>query len=249
MEAKAKANPNQPRAAVPINNTLEKHLATYMAVAAATGVGVLALAQPSDAEIVYTATNQVLNTISDRVTVDFDKDGVTDLSFGFVGRGYGAALFAYAASQNHFMSGYNGAAQVLPWGKRIGQKGSFNDSVIFLAGANYHFGSCVTYGGYWVGKKGFYLGVQFSSGGETHYGWVRLSIVGPCTTGGNDLLTGYAYETIPNKPIIAGKTSGFAAADTRAQYVFPAPSNQPSLGMLAFGTDGLNIWRRKEEEA
>ena len=52
MEAKAKANPNQPRATAPINNTLEKHLATYMTVAVATGVGVLALAQPSEAEIV-----------------------------------------------------------------------------------------------------------------------------------------------------------------------------------------------------
>jgi hypothetical protein len=78
---------------------------------------------------------------------------------------------------------------------------------------------------------------------------VRLSIVPVCTNGGSDLITGYAYETIPNKPIIAGKTSGFAVADTHYNGLLPAPSRQPSLGMLAVGTDGLNIWRREEEAA
>jgi hypothetical protein len=52
MEAKAKAKPNQPRAEAPINNTLENHLANYITAAVATGVGILAMAQPSPAEIV-----------------------------------------------------------------------------------------------------------------------------------------------------------------------------------------------------
>jgi hypothetical protein len=163
----SKANQKQPRAAAPISSTLEKHLATYMMVAAATGVGILALAQPAEAEIVYTATNQVLNG-RDQVTVDFDNNGVTDMSFHLSSRGYGTALFA-EAGQNHFMNGFS-AGQVLPWGKRIGPKGSFSAQAVFLAGANHHFGSCVTYGGYWVNKKGFYLGVQFSIGSEIHFG-------------------------------------------------------------------------------
>jgi hypothetical protein len=243
MEAKAKQK--QPRAAARISSTLEKRLATYMTVAAATGVGVLALAAPSEAEIVYTATNQVLNG-RNLVTVDFNNDGITDMSFQFLSRGYGAVLSAHAG-QNHFMNGYS-AAQVLPWGKRIGPMGSFNAQNVFLEGANYHFGSCVSYGGDWVNKKGFYLGVQFSTGSEIHYGWVRLSISAPCKTGGNDLLTGYAYETIPNKPIIAGKTSGPV---THVQYneLSPARSQRPTLGMLALGTDGLSVWRREEEAA
>lgn len=242
----AKANPKQPRAAARIDSTLEKHLAAYMMVAAAAGVGVLALAPSADAEIVYNATNQVLNG-RNLVTVDFNNDGVTDLSFHLSSRGYGTALSAHAG-QNHFMSGYY-AAEVLPWGKRIGPAGIFSANNVFLAGANHHFGSCATYGGFWVNKKGFYLGVQFSIGSEIHYGWVRLSIVPVCTNGGSDLLTGYAYETIPNKPIIAGKTSGFAVADSHYDDFVPARSQQPSLGMLALGADGLSIWRREEEAA
>ena len=239
------ANQKQPRAVAPISSTLEKHLATYMMVAAAAGVGVLALAQPSEAEIVYTATNQAL-VGRDQVTVDFDNDGVTDLTFSFHSQGYGAELLA-RAGQNHLLNGYS-AGQVLPWGKRIGPTGSFQANTVFLEGANYHFGTCVSYGGDWVNKRGFYLGVQFSNASGTHYGWVRLTITGPCTTG-KELLTGYAYETIPNKPIIAGKTSGFAVADIHYNDLHPAPSQDPTLGMLALGRDGLSIWRREEDAA
>src|SRR5271165_4620044 len=228
-----KVNQQQPRAVAPINSTLEKHLASYMTVAAATGVGVFALAMPSEAEIVYTPTNQVLNS-RNLVTVDFNNDGVTDLSFHISSRGYGSELLAFGG-QNHFMNGYS-AGQVLPWGKRIGPAGSFGAKDVFLAGANHHFGSCVTYGGYWVNKRGFYLGVQFSIGSEIHYGWVRLSIVPVCTNGGSDLITGYAYETIPNKPIIAGKTSGPAVSDAVESDQFLAPFHRPaSLGALALG--------------
>ena len=52
-----------------------------------------------------------------------------------------------------------------------------------------------------------YLGIMFQIKGKPHYGWARLNVSG----GGGSLggvLTGYAYETIPNKPIIAGKTKG-----------------------------------------
>jgi hypothetical protein len=67
------------------------------------------------------------------------------------------------------------------------------------------------------------------------------------------LLTGYAYETIPNKPIITGKTKGpdDGANDDPgpgASVANPIPEiPQPaSLGALAMGSSGLSIWRRKE---
>jgi hypothetical protein len=46
-------------------------------------------------------------------------------------------------------------------------------------------------------------------------------------------LTGYAYETVANKPIIAGKTKGPDVITAR-----PA-----SLGHLAHGASGLSAWR------
>jgi hypothetical protein len=61
---------------------------------------------------------------------------------------------------------------------------------------------------------------------------------------------GYAYETIPNKPIIAGATHGpdydAQPASESIETHTPAPA---TLGMLALGAPGLSIWRREEEVA
>jgi len=51
-----------------------------------------------------------------------------------------------------------------------------------------------------------YLGLEFLINGEVHFGWARLTVT--C----KDLrvlatLSGYAYETVPNTPIIAGQTN------------------------------------------
>ena len=59
------------------------------------------------------------------------------------------------------------------------------------------------------GVKNRYLGIKFMSGGRSHFGWARIAItIGDPKRAviSRVVLTGYAYETIPNKPIIAGKT-------------------------------------------
>jgi hypothetical protein len=61
-------------------------------------------------------------------------------------------------------------------------------------------------------------------------------------------LTGYAYETIPNRAIIAGKTKGpddASVEESNTASTVPAP--EPStLGVLSLGSPGLSIWRREE---
>jgi hypothetical protein len=86
--------------------------------------------------------------------------------------------------------------------------------------------------GHWVNVEGRYLGLRLRSKGQTHYGWARLSVSSSRKDEGRitAILTGFAYETIPNKPIITGKTHG---ADDLA--VRPA-----SLGALAAGSSALS---------
>lgn len=62
--------------------------------------------------------------------------------------------------------------------------------------------------GQWMYTKNRYIGLTFQINGETHYGWARVAVNVDRNVGMNATLTGYAYETIPNKPIIAGKTKG-----------------------------------------
>jgi hypothetical protein len=64
------------------------------------------------------------------------------------------------------------------------------------------------------------------------------------------VLAGYAYEAIPNKSIVTGKTKGLDDVSNVAQpspAALHAPTHQPaSLGLLAMGAPALSIWRRKE---
>jgi hypothetical protein len=102
--------------------------------------------------------------------------------------------------------------------------------------------------------------MKFSDGkGRIHYGWARLSV--STSFHFTATLTGYAYETIPGKPIKAGQTKGqindvetisdSAGSDdpgAGASLTTPIPNiPQPaSLGMLALGAPTVPLWRRKE---
>ena len=59
-------------------------------------------------------------------------------------------------------------------------------------------------------------------------------------------LTGYAYETVPNKAIIVGQTKGPSASLRNPSDVLD-PASAPTLGMLALGAPSLDSWRRNEQ--
>jgi hypothetical protein len=81
--------------------------------------------------------------------------------------------------------------------------------------------------------------------GEVHYGWARMTVGKRFD---HVLLTGYAYETIPNKPLKAGQTVETPEeGDAESPISWSLPAQGPSLGMLARGHDALEIWRKKEE--
>jgi hypothetical protein len=62
--------------------------------------------------------------------------------------------------------------------------------------------------GPWSQVKQAYVGLQFVVEGRIHYGWARVRINSQSPKGISATLTGYAYETIPNKPITTGATKG-----------------------------------------
>jgi hypothetical protein len=61
------------------------------------------------------------------------------------------------------------------------------------------------------------------------------------------VLTGYAYETIPGKAIVAGQTKGTDDISEGPDAALIPNSPQPAvLGALALGAPGLSIWRREQ---
>jgi hypothetical protein len=71
---------------------------------------------------------------------------------------------------------------------------------------------CMVVHGYWLNVSDKYLGLKFIKGNNTYYGWARLSSSYSVTpapyrhlTIGQLILKDYAYNSIPNQPILAGQ--------------------------------------------
>jgi hypothetical protein len=238
----------------------------YALAASAAGMG-MALAQPAEARIVYTSANIPIRQNFPPVPIDLNHDGIPDFSLAnvylnttFTSLGTLRVKQAREANQvwHVFSFGWFECAAALPKGKLVGPKGVFQQdrtSGLLMAIIGPGSATCP-----WAKVKQAFLGLKFVIKGKTHYGWARVKL----NHQGFSIsatLTGYAYETIPNRPIITGKTKGkMNDMETSADWLSPddpgpgasltnpiPDTPQPaSLGMLALGTQGVPLWRRKE---
>ena len=139
--------------------------------------------------------------------VDLNHDGIDD--FNIVTTGFGMNIEAIGT--NEIACGVifsslelGGFAQTIHAGSIIG---------VYEDGYNYDwtpgYGAMVgvngitqppSISGYW-GSNRDYLGLRFKIDGQTHYGWIQMHL--PATEGAG-FVEGFAYETVPNIPIIAG---------------------------------------------
>jgi hypothetical protein len=210
----------------------------------------MALAQPAQAKIVHTHTYQAFG--SSGLTLDLNHDGIADFKLKSLRLASRTQLvLAYSLRSNRM---FGGEASCLPAGYRIGpnrqrfQKGAFFSShqswpAKYLSEFK-GVSTSSTHRGPWSKTKWGYLGFKFFIKGKIHYGWARVSHVLKST---NWHLVGYAYETIPDKPIIAGQTKGRDASGggaPDAALINPTPK-AATLGALAMGSSGLSIWRRE----
>ncbi|MGA9968292.1 MAG: hypothetical protein WBQ10_24040 [Terriglobales bacterium] len=246
--------PRPTRTPTDLSESTHERLNMYALAASAAGVGMLVLAHPAEAKIVYTSTHIIIG-LHDSYKLDLNHDGIAD--FTILNTSYhntSTSFFrlsekaaqgnAVEASISHTFQ--QEVAEALRRGARIPASHAFYHKPALLASAVYNPGGTFS-GGNWVNVSGRYLGLRFKIKGQTHYGWARLTVQvsGTTVTG---TLTGYAYETIPNKTIIAGKTKGtentsIAEQPTLHKVVPPSPT----VGELAAGSPALPVWRRKEQ--
>lgn len=241
------------RPEVHLQSKTESNLLSYAAAAGAAGVSLLALAQPSEAKVVYTPTHQIIG-YPGTLYLDVNNDGITDFTmsnYRFISSNLNASYDFLAVTtrvQGNKMVGNQMFASALTAGFQIGPDGPFAVPIpshgVVMDHCNRSTGGGVTDSGNWANATNKYLGLRFFVGGQVHFGWARFSLKRTqCET--TILLSGYAYETAANKPIAAGKTRGPLEA---SEPFAPASRNtSPSLGMLAQGAPSLEIWYKEDE--
>jgi hypothetical protein len=262
---------SRPPAALP--ESFNRQLSMYALAASAAGVGLLALASTAEAKIVYTPANVQIS--GKPLPIDLNHDGVVDFflfHYGFHSTPGGNALLAclgpffqgtrtvcasWSLGPNHLNAFRVVESIGREWGAAVEPGAKIVGGDLFRSGHSADLGQIMfpsssqkppRWGGPWVnggkGVKNRYVGIKFRIKGRFHFGWARITV----TTTSNSFsatLTGYAYETIPRKGIIAGATKGPGNAEPAASLKTHTEEHA-TLGMLALGASGLSIWRREE---
>jgi hypothetical protein len=214
------------RAKFTLTARLEEHLLAYAKAATAAGIGILAATQPLEASVIYTPAHVRVGIGG--FNLDVDNDGLPDfeiLPISYTQTGSKAALYAIgigtdrASVQVGRMSDTDAIARKL--GGRIGPEKQFT-GIALMGSERAENGSIVGQEGSWLSVKHRYLGLKFTTRqGQTVFGWARFNV--HIDFDGQlhlrATMTGYAYETTPNKSIVAGDTG----------------SKSGSLGALALG--------------
>jgi hypothetical protein len=192
-----------------LNKNTHRELNAYAFAAGAAGVGLLALAQPAQARIVYTPTHQVIGK-NGRYKLDLNHDKMADfilVNTHGCNTDYCVDALSAIPANGNAVEGVRGFlsipyASALKRGAPIGPQAHFSGKL--MASSQSSQGSL----GRWLNVTNGYLGLKFTVKGKIHYGWARLTVQVLGRAFIKATLTGYAYETIPNKPIIAGRTNG-----------------------------------------
>jgi len=239
---------SQPRLAVELSKPLTHQLNMYALAAGAAGVGLLALSPSAEAKIIYTPAHAKITT---PFPIDLNHDGILDFylnAYGF-DRSFWLSACQYLRSVSHgpfctYSGGPNairrrdmvGLAAALRYGARIEPIEGFGKGGAILGDVHVDSGTYTQWSGAWMnggkGVKNRYLGLKFKIKGRFHFGWARMTVK-TTQSSFTAILTGFAYETIPGKGIIAGKTKG-----PDVTTVDPA-----SLGHLAAGASAIPAWR------
>jgi hypothetical protein len=241
------------RRTLPLPEKSAKRLAAYL-MAAGAGATLAASAAPANASIIYTPANLSFGADSS-LSFSLSPNSLNVFNLNNHTSTLVLSGVHYLKSGHLFIGGAgNGSSVVIgrTWvrqlqrgayiGPKLGTNNGWSGGELlgkwrrsrFSSGGGIDYSGTNT--GSWPdGGKGF-VGLRFLINGQEHYGWAAF-VVGFHTrrTGYFGRLTEYAYDTVPNQGLDAGQTAST-----------PEPG---TLGLLALGSLGLGLWRRKAEHS
>ncbi len=268
-----KARKSRPERLRSLSQLLNRRLVSYATAATAAGAGLLGLARPAEAQIVYTPAHVVIG-FQGSYALDLTNDGTTDFIL------HDSAMANCSTAVNALLaqpvpgnavegrSSANGLAlaSALKAGNAVGSsqhfinpggRGAIMGEAVDSPGGGSLFGN-------WIHAANRYLGLKFQINGQTYFGWARMTVDVSRPVHVRAVLSGYAYETQPNTAIIAGQEHGAAAGVPSEPWIKGQTEGQTtgesgpdaslesvgapqpaSLGMLALGAAGLAWWRRE----
>jgi len=219
-------------ASVPVR--LDRRLLSYAIAAGAT----LAASAPSRAEVLFTPNNSFLKPPSSLV-IDLNHDGVADFllvvkqaywyPYGMVGE---ANMDGFVYSNQLEARPHHGVfvPVALKRGQLIGSQAPFRHYPGVLATGH------GAYVGSFANIQNKFLGVKLVVKGEVHFGWIGFRRVDARETV-QVTLAGWAYETDPNTPIVAGDLGTAAPLDSSI--------SPTSLEVLSAGHSGIEQRRKR----
>ncbi len=205
--------PHTSRKPAELSGSLHHRLNSYALAAGTAGIGLLALTPAAMARIIYTPTSKTL-TRNSTLPIPVGHTHHFELSiatYPVTGSWSDRVLLTRARGKAAVAGDQKGGgvASALHVGKVLGPRDSFQGTHSGRGLMAYEVVNGSTYcGGNWDNVRNRYLGLKFDIAGHTHYGWARLTVSCSLQKSIVAKITGYAYETIPNKPIITGKTKG-----------------------------------------
>lgn len=200
-----------------MKKTTSKKLASKLAQYSAmvTALGTIA---ESNGQVIYTDIGDFQGDNNATLNIDLNNDGTTDytLNGGLVNTNYEQILIDPAVSNSVLAT--SGAGYLYPFALNEGDM--INEGDVNGGNTNWYSsggqilryiypntGNDCSFTSQWctgdiVDK---YLGLRFKIGSDTHYGWIRMDVLGTNTTE-NWVVKDFAYQATPDTPIEAGQT-------------------------------------------
>jgi hypothetical protein len=191
---------------------------TIASLSAGLGLTILS-AERAEAAVIYSGPQNIIvnETAFPGLPIDIDGDLTIDFTAYDQTPGTGQVFAAYPTFTGpNDVVGVPNTLYSLPAGTSIGPGSPF---VGPNGGSNGYFG--------FLSGPGL-AGFKFVTASSMHYGWVRLA-----TSPTNFTVVDWAFESVPNAPILAGATAAT-----------PEPS---TMALLALGAAGVTALRRRKK--